>query len=454
MGMNDDPDATPSRATRADSISVIGIVLAAMALIAAVFGVGLSFEKVDKARAILAGTSSSEVAVSISEFSIDPGMVTVRAGGSLLVTNTGSVQHNLAVKDTKLTTTMLDGKKSATLDLSSLAVGDYTIVCEVPGHEGAGMTAMLHVVASGGGSSTGGAATGAVRMTAEEMDAVMAVRTKAFPAATKGTGGVDLAPVVLADGTKEFDLTTSEIDWEVEPGKVVKAMAYNGIVPGPTIRVNVGDKLKIVVTNKMTESTAVHFHGLTVPNAMDGVPDITQPPIKPGETFVYSFVAQGPAVGMYHSHHNAQVQVPDGLAGAIYVGKMPLPPGVPTPSVDVPMMLNDAGTIGFSLNGKSFPATAPIVVKQGQWLKVDYLNEGMQIHPMHLHGIPQLVIARDGFPLSTPELADTVVVAPGQRVSVLVHATELGVWAWHCHILSHAETSEGMFGMVTALIVQ
>jgi FtsP/CotA-like multicopper oxidase with cupredoxin domain len=85
---------------------------------------------------------------------------------------------------------------------------------------------------------------------------------------------------------------------------------------------------------------------------------------------------------------------------------------------------------------------------------VDYLNEGAQIHPMHLHGMPQLVFAQDGYPRPQPQWEDTVSVAPGQRVSVLVHATELGTWAWHCHILPHAEREDGMFGMVTALVVQ
>jgi manganese oxidase len=118
------------------------------------------------------------------------------------------------------------------------------------------------------------------------------------------------------------------------------------------------------------------------------------------------------------------------------------------------MILNDAGTIGFSLNGKSFPATEPIVARRGDWVRIDYMNEGMQVHPMHLHGMPQMVFAKDGFPLATPRMEDTVLVAPGERISVLVHATEVGTWAYHCHILNHAEREDGMFGMVTVLVVQ
>jgi FtsP/CotA-like multicopper oxidase with cupredoxin domain len=94
------------------------------------------------------------------------------------------------------------------------------------------------------------------------------------------------------------------------------------------------------------------------------------------------------------------------------------------------MFLNDAGNIGLTLNGKSFPATAPIKTKLGDWIQIDYFNEGLPVHPMHLHGVPQLVIAKDGFPASTPYFADTVLVSPGERYSVLVHATNPGVWAF------------------------
>jgi FtsP/CotA-like multicopper oxidase with cupredoxin domain len=225
------------------------------------------------------------------------------------------------------------------------------------------------------------------------------------------------------------------------------------MVPGPTIKVNIGDKLRIVLNNQMEESTTIHFHGLKTPNAMDGVPDITQAPVKKGESFVYEFVAKGPAVGMYHSHHDAQVQVPNGLAGTILVGDLPLPAGVNI-TQEIPMMLNDAGTIGFSLNGKSFPATAPVAAKPNDWFLVHYLNEGFTAHPMHLHGLDQVVIAKDGIPLPFPYAVDTVNVSPGERYSVLVKADEPGVWAWHCHILPHAERADGMFGMVTAVIVK
>jgi FtsP/CotA-like multicopper oxidase with cupredoxin domain len=155
---------------------------------------------------------------------------------------------------------------------------------------------------------------------------------------------------------------------------------------------------------------------------------------------------------MYHSHQDAVKQVPNGLAGAFLVGDEPVPAGIAVAQQQI-MMLNDAGTIGLALNGKSFPATAPFAAKLGDWIEVHYMNEGQMIHPMHLHGLAQRVIAKDGYPIQ-PYDADTIVVAPGERYTVLVHADNPGVWAWHCHILSHAEDATGMMGMVTALIVK
>lgn len=109
--------------------------------------------------------------------------------------------------------------------------------------------------------------------------------------------------------------------------------------------------------------------------------------------------------------------------------------------------------IGYSLNGKSFPATEPYVVEEDDWIAITYYNEGLQSHPMHLHQYPQLVFAKDGFPLDDPYWADTINIAPGERYTVLLQADTLGTWVWHCHILTHVEHDDGMFGMVTALIV-
>lgn len=189
---------------------------------------------------------------------------------------------------------------------------------------------------------------------------------------------------------------------------------------------------------------------------MDGVAPITQDLIAPGESFTYRFRTDEVVVAMYHAHHHAQMAVPNGLLGMFYVGDLPLPTGrsvggqaVPddvTVSQEVPMVLNDAGVIGYALNGKSFPATAPVVGTEGDWILVHYANEGTQIHPMHLHQMDQIVVAKDGYPLDAPYTVDTLNVAPGERYSVLVELEKTGTWVWHCHILPHVETEDGMFG--------
>jgi FtsP/CotA-like multicopper oxidase with cupredoxin domain len=301
--------------------------------------------------------------------------------------------------------------------------------------------------------SMGAMASDSAGKTADVMDTSMTAVVKSFPAKTQGLGGQLLPATVQPDGTKQYELTARVTPWEVSPGKVVQAWTYNGTVPGPTIHVNVGDRVRVILHNQLPESTVIHFHGLIVPNAMDGVPDITQPAVKTGHDFTYEFTAQGPAVGMYHSHHDSAKQVTNGLAGAFLVGEVVLPNGV-QPTQEIPMVLNDAGVVGLSINGKSFPGTAPIVASNGDWILVHYFNEGLQIHPMHLHGLPGIVVAKDGFALPQPYMADTVLVAPGERYSVLIHADRPGTWAWHCHILTHAESASGMFGMVTAMVVK
>jgi len=155
---------------------------------------------------------------------------------------------------------------------------------------------------------------------------------------------------------------------------------------------------------------------------------------------------------MYHSHHNAAKQVGLGLLGAFIVE-----PKEPTqydhPDVDQVFVLND-GAHGYTFNGKSFPATQPIVAKLGQKVRIRFMNEGMMIHPMHLHGMHMTVIAKDGWPAPAPWKCDTLNIAPGERWDVIVNCTNPGTWAFHCHILPHAESEHGMFGMVTALVVQ
>lgn len=263
--------------------------------------------------------------------------------------------------------------------------------------------------------------------------------------------GKKLEPEMDGD-VKVFKITAEEIDWEIMEGNKVAMLAYNRIVPGPVIRVTEGDKVRVIFTNKMTQSHAIHWHGLAVPNNVDGVPFITQPVVKPGETFTYEFTLRNNGTHMYHSHHNAAEQTTRGLLGAFIVDPKDKSTE-PKYDSDYLFVLNDSAG-GFTINGKGFPETQPIIAKKGERVRIRYFNEGLMIHPMHLHGLEMEVIAKDGWAVPAIYKCDTLNIAPGERYDVIVTAHTEGVWAFHCHILTHAETPVGMYGMVTAMVVK
>ena len=256
----------------------------------------------------------------------------------------------------------------------------------------------------------------------------------------------------IEGGVKVFTLTIDEINQSIDELKPpVAALGYNGQWPGPTIRVTQGDRVRVVVTNNLHETTGVHFHGVLFDDFFqDGVPFVTQKPIVPGETYTYEFTANNAGSLMYHSHHNATDQVGRGLLGAFLV----------EPKLDAVRADRDYVWIsndslgGFTINGHGFPAVVPVLAASGETVRIRFMNEGMMMHPWHLHGYVMKVIERDGRPLGTAAFeCDTLGVNPGERYDVLIKADRPGVWAFHCHILPHVEGASGMFGMVSTLIV-
>ena len=446
--------------------SMLGMMMIAVAVSALVLGVVavLAMNSESSAEGSSSASGSSVVEVTLTEFTVTFNPSVVLAGDvTFMVTNGGAVDHNFAIPSLNVRTAMLKAGESATLEVKGLEVGEVEYLCEVAGHSAAGMAGKLSVVEAGAAMDMAGGSVSSA-MSWQQMDKMMEDIAMKYPAKTSGIGNADLPYAMSDDGYKVFSLTAKVVPWEVEPGKFVDGWAYNGMIPGPVMHANVGDKIRIVLKNELPESTSLHLHGVRVPNAMDGVDPYTQKPIEPGATFSYEWTATEPSVGMYHSHHNAQVQVPNGLAGAILIGDwkamaMTAAGGRTKDSnnvaeQEVVMVLNDSGTIGLSLNGKSFPATSPYSLAIGESMVVHYYNEGNMTHPMHLHQPSGLVVAKDGKVLESPFWADTLNVAPGERWTVVYTPKDAGVWAWHCHILTHAETPEGMRYMVTALIVK
>ena len=255
------------------------------------------------------------------------------------------------------------------------------------------------------------------------------------------------------NGVKVFELTTKAVQWPILDDVSVTAFTYNGTVPGPMIRVTEGDQVKIMVKNELPDPTTIHWHGVEVPNAMDGVPDVTQDPIQPGETFTYEFTAKPAGTFMYHSHFEGDVQVSAGLYAPFIIDPKDIEAN--SPAVDKVLMISELLQRGgqtfaampmggmepnyFTINGKAFPSTETITVKKGERVRLRLIGIGQFIHPMHLHGLPFKIVATDGHPV--PEAAqltkDTVSVAPGERYDIEFVATEPGQWMLHCHILHH-----------------
>jgi FtsP/CotA-like multicopper oxidase with cupredoxin domain len=259
----------------------------------------------------------------------------------------------------------------------------------------------------------------------------------------------------IEGGVKVFDLETYVARWNILPGVQTAAYTFNGQVPGPRIRVTEGDRVRINVTNRLPESTTVHWHGLILPNAMDGPAEITQEPIRPGETYTYEFVAQQRGTFFYHSHDHVDRQQALGLYGALIIDPAQ-PPAQAAYDKELVVQLQEwlhrdgytfpampmegAMPNYFTINGKAYPATETVRLRVGERLLVRFIGSSSGfIHPMHIHGGPFTIVETDGYPL--PEGArpvkDTVNVGPGERYDVIWEAREPGKWLLHCHINHH-----------------
>ena len=269
--------------------------------------------------------------------------------------------------------------------------------------------------------------------------------------------------VVPTGQTRRFELTVAETPWELVAGVTTTAVTFNGTVPGPTIRVTEGDSVEAVVTNKLSEATSIHWHGMHVPNDQDGVSGVTQDPIEPGATFTYRFIAPHAGTFMYHAHGpNSREQIDRGLYAPFIID----PAGGDTLKVDKEVTLtignwmvgDESGAMAgmdmgadktsmsmeydyFTINGKSFPATEAIDVQEGQLVRIRFLNPSQTVHPMHLHGMDMAVIAKDGEALAAPQRLNVVDIAPGDTYDVVFRADNPGTWLLHCHDLHHASNA-------------
>lgn len=282
--------------------------------------------------------------------------------------------------------------------------------------------------------------------------AMEAISFDGVPQATQ-TSGLQELSFTMDKGTKVFNLTAAPVKWSILKDTIVTVWAYNGMVPGPLIHVTNGDKVRIIIKNNLPEPTTIHWHGIQVPNNMDGIPDETQKPVNPGESFTYEFVAKPAGTYWYYSHYDSDKQISVGLSGAFIIE----PKGglASKPDIDKVLMLNEWRVIDgqtyaampatgmdgnfFTINGKAFPDTETLNVKVGQKVRLRFIGSGQMIHPMHLHGFPFKIVATDGndVPESAQWTKDTVSVAPGERYDIEFTPDRPGKWMLHCHIPHH-----------------
>lgn len=262
-------------------------------------------------------------------------------------------------------------------------------------------------------------------------------------------------PHRMVGGVKEFHLVAEEVDHEFVSGSKAKCWGYNGSTPGPTIEAVEGDRVRILVTNRLGEHTSVHWHGLLLPSGMDGVGGLTQPQIGPGETFAYEFTLRQHGTHMYHPHADEMTQMAYGMMGlfiihprspdpidrdfAFLLHNWALKPGTwrPDPSI---MVEFDQWTF----NSKMFPAIEPLVVRTGDRVRIRVGNLSMWNHPIHLHGVQFDVTGGDGgrWPRAQWRREVTETVSVGQMRDIEFTAVA-GDWALHCHMAHHTMNAMG-----------
>lgn len=297
----------------------------------------------------------------------------------------------------------------------------------------------------------------------------------AEPKLPPGRPGRDYLPVTvpngaklpwkLVDGVKVFHMVAEEVDHEIAPGLKALCWGYNGRVHGPVIEAVEFDRMRIYVTNRLRAPTTVHWHGILIPNGMDGVGGLTQKAIQPGETFKYEFALHQSGTGMYHSHHDEMTQIALGLTGlfiihprhprrrvdrdfAIMLHEWRIDPGAKRPN---PNEMTEFNVL--TMNARAFPGTAPLVARTGQRVRVRIGNlSPMDHHPIHLHGHQFRVTETDGGEIAeSAQWPETTVLVPtGSTRTIEFVANEPGDWAMHCHMTHHVmnQMGHGMPNMI------
>ncbi len=265
-------------------------------------------------------------------------------------------------------------------------------------------------------------------------------------------------PWRMRNGVKEFHLVAEAVTREIAPGMKAHLWGYNGQSPGPTIEVAEGDRVRMFVTNRLPEPTSIHWHGQRLPNGMDGVSGLTQPSIKPGQTYVYEFTAQRSGTFMYHPHADDMTQMAMGMMGfwvthprdprvmpvdrdyVFLLNAFDIDPGSYTPKVSTMLDFNL-----WTFNSRAYPGIDPMVARLGERVRIRIGNLTMTNHPVHLHGHEFVVTGTDGgwIPASARLPEVTTDIGVGQMKTLEFSATAPGDWVFHCHKSHHTMNAMG-----------
>ena len=265
-------------------------------------------------------------------------------------------------------------------------------------------------------------------------------------------------PWRMNNGWKEFHLIAEPVVRELAPGMKANLWGYNGQSPGPTLECVEGDRLRIFVTNRLPEHTTIHWHGILLPNGMDGVGGLTQPQIPAGKTYVYEFEMKHSGTFMYHPHADEMVQMAMGMMGFIVVhprdpnqhrvdrdfvfltNAYDITPGSYTPRVNTMLDFNL-----WSWNSRVFPGIDSIPVRLGDRVRIRIGNLTMTNHPIHLHGFNFKITGTDGgwVPPAAQWPETTVDMPIGSLRALEFDADAPGDWAFHCHKSHHVMNAMG-----------
>jgi FtsP/CotA-like multicopper oxidase with cupredoxin domain len=262
--------------------------------------------------------------------------------------------------------------------------------------------------------------------------------------------GAPKLPWKMVDGAKEFHLIAEPVKCEVLPDVWIDAWGYNGSTPGPMIEAVEGDKVRIIVHNKLPEPTIMHWHGIDVPNAMDGVEGLLQDPIKPGESFTYEFTLKQNGTFFYHTH--VAMQQGMGMVGLFIIH--PKVAHDPPVDRDIALIIQEWAILPgstvhntmsmefnlFTLNGRAAPYITPLVIKQGERVRIRFVNfSAIDHHPMHLHGMQFWITGTEAgrIPDTAWIPSNNVLVAVAQARDIEFLADNPGDWVLHCHMFHH-----------------